>query len=222
MSPVQIGSLSWTAVSGGRLHSLGLTNTNLLYVWGGNTVGQIGLGDSTVPSFATDPQAQVGLSWTSVSGGLDNTFGIKSDKSGWAWGSNTTGKLGDLSTISRSVPVRLPFLWNKIAAGVSHTVGITDGGLLYGWGGNSIGQLGDGTTTNKSSPVLIGSTSIYNDVSVLGTHTVAIRSDGLLFGWGLNNYGQLGDGTTNNKSSPVQIGSSSWASVSAGINHTLA
>ena len=222
LSPVQIGSLSWTAVSGGRLHSLGLTNTNLLYVWGGNTVGQIGLGDSTVPSFATDPQAQVGLSWTSVSGGLDNTFGIKSDKSGWAWGSNTTGKLGDLSTISRSVPVRLPFLWNKIAAGVSHTVGITDGGLLYGWGGNSIGQLGDGTTTNKSSPVLIGSTSIYNDVSVLGTHTVAIRSDGLLFGWGLNNYGQLGDGTTNNKSSPVQIGSSSWASVSAGINHTLA
>ena len=50
-----------------------------------------------------------------------------------------------------------------------------------------------------------------------------VRTDGTLWSWGLNENGELGDGTTINRKSPRQVGAlKTWASVDAGIHHTLA
>ena len=68
----------------------------------------------------------------------------------------------------------------------------------------------------------------YNAVGISGyskvtnpvTPAVAISA---LYGWGDNNSGQLGDGTTTNQPSPVQVGTATnWASVAAGVDHTVA
>ena len=210
ISPVQIGSSSWTAIAAGSTFSAGISD-GLLYAWGYNSNGQIAVSGST----------QI-YNWISTSSGTDMHAAIRSDGYLFAWGLNSYGRLGDGTTINKSSPVQIgSSSWIAVSVGQNFTSAIQSGGTLFTWGRNTFGQLGDGTTVDKSSPVQIGSSS-WTSVAAGGSHVVAIRSDGLLFAWGNNNLGRLGDGTTVNKSSPVQIGSSSWTAVSGGRNHTIA
>jgi alpha-tubulin suppressor-like RCC1 family protein len=159
----------------------------------------------------------------------------------FTWGFNTSGQLGDGSTVFKSSPVQVTSLWSdedqtnynntlaspiallswsKISCGVSHTLAIRSDGLLFAWGDNSSGQLGDNTPFNKSSPVLIG-TSSWIAVSA-GSTSMALRLDNTLWIWGLNTSGELGQGDTVSRSSPVQLGTSSWSQIGAGYARNFA
>ena len=96
--------------------------------------------------------------WSSVTGGLSFSFGIKTDGTLWAWGSNEAGRLADGTLISRSSPVQVGALtnWAKIDLKAYHVLAVKTDGTLWSWGDNNVGQLGDGTITNRSSPVQIG------------------------------------------------------------------
>ncbi|MEW6026679.1 MAG: RCC1 domain-containing protein, partial [Planctomycetota bacterium] len=51
----------------------------------------------------------------------------------------------------------------------------------------------------------------------------AIKTDGTLWAWGNNNFGQLGDGTTISRTMPTKIVTDTdWASIAAGLYHTIA
>jgi alpha-tubulin suppressor-like RCC1 family protein len=196
--------------------------TSGLYLWGGNSSGQ--LGDNT--TILKSSPVQIGASsWTSIAGGAQHSVAIRNDGLLFAWGYNAfSGQVGDNTAINRSSPVQIgASSWTAIACGNYHSLAIRNDRLLFAWGGNSSGQLGDNTTINKSSPVQIGSSSW---IAVAGgtqsSNSIAIRNDGLLFTWGYNNNGQLGDNTTIAKSSPVQIGANSWSIVKAGTGHSLA
>jgi len=214
-------SLSWTVVSGGRLHTAAIRSDNLLFTWGSGTSGQLGDGTAVGKS----SPVQIGSSsWTAVSAAGYFTTAIRSGGTLFAWGNNTFGQLGDSTQVSKSSPVQIgSSSWTAVAAGFSHTAAIRSDGYLFTWGLNNQGQLGDGTSLgfNKSSPVQIGSSS-WTAVASGQYHTAALRSGGTLFTWGLNGSGQLGDGTTTNRSSPVQIGSSSWTALRAGRYHCAA
>jgi alpha-tubulin suppressor-like RCC1 family protein len=186
----------------------------LLFAWGNNATGQLGLGGES----ATNSPIQVGTtSWTTVNAGGEHTVGIRSDGLLFTWGNNPDGRLGDGTTTPQSSPIQIgSSSWTAAAAGSSHTAAIRSDGLLFTWGTDNFGQLGQGNRANRSSPVQIGSSS-WTSVAAGGRvfsqgNTLAIRSDGLLFGWGSG--GGAGDGTTADRSSPVQIGSSSWTMVS--------
>ena len=220
-SPVQIGSSSWTMVAATATSatvgfSAAIDITGALYVWGSNTVGN--LGDGTTINKSSP--VQIGTSsWTTVSVGLSHTAGITTTGALFLWGAGAGGALGDNTAVSKSSPVQLGTLsWTKVSTGASFTMGITTTGALYAWGSNS-GQLGDNTITARSSPVQIGNSS-WTTVSA-GVNTLAITSAGALYAWGFNNtQGQLGDGSQLARSSPVQIGTSSWSKISAGNSHT--
>jgi alpha-tubulin suppressor-like RCC1 family protein len=247
-SPVQVGtSASWTVITGGRYHTAGI-NSNNISIWGWNNYGQIGdnttvnksspvlLGGTAFPYTQSIPVQINSSSWTVVSAGGTHTAAIRSDSTLWTWGFNSSGQLGDGTTIVRSSPVQIgSSSWTAIVAGGSHTLGIS-ANLVYAWGLGTSGQLGDGTAVSKSSPVQIGSSS-WTIISAGDTQSIAIRTDGTLFTWGLNSSGQLGDATAVNRSSPVVIGgnadfysrsspiqvnSQSWAAVASGGAHTLA
>jgi len=206
ISPTSISTSSWTQISAGYSHSLGITTTGALFAWG-------------------SWQAYPGLySWTSISTrGQSYAMAIRSDGALFGWGYNGTGQLGDGTVISRSSPVQIGTgSWIMVSIGFQSSAAIRFDGALFAWGNGISGILGQNNQTNYSSPVQIG-TSYWSQISVGISNMAAVRGDGSIFTWGDNTWGQIGDGTVIARSSPVQVGlTGNWNSISVGSSHMMA
>ena len=230
-SPVQVGSISptydsWKAVASGDGFSVaiygGTTRNGGLWSTGQNGVGQLGNGTTIQKLKFAENWPSGTTSWTSLAAGTSHVLGLATDGRLFTWGVNSSGQIGDGTTINKSSPVLIgTSSWAFVSARGLNSAAIDSVGRLFTWGPNASGQLGDGTTINKSSPVLIG-TSSWSVVSAGLNNTVAIDSVGRLFVWGLNSSGQIGDGTTVSASSPVLIGTSSWSKVASLVSVTAA
>jgi len=182
----------------------------------------------------------IGASYTQVSAGESNTVLINTTGVLFNTGDDTTGQMGDSTTVNKSFlqVIANPTLydnrsspaqigtgsWSQIAVGLNYSVALASNGTLYTWGDNTTGYLGDGTTLTRRSMTQIG-TSSYTSISSGGSHTVALKLDKTLYAWGLNNAGQLGDNSVVSRSSPVQVNTglaTSWNFISAGASHTSA
>ena len=75
--PTQVGSTSWSQVSAGSFHTLAIRETDgVLFAWGSNFSGQLGLGDAGSGTNRHIP-TQVGSTiWSQVSGGDSHSLGI--------------------------------------------------------------------------------------------------------------------------------------------------
>jgi alpha-tubulin suppressor-like RCC1 family protein len=187
-SPVSVvgGFTDWCQVSAGGCHSLGVRTDCTAWAWGGNTAGQLGDG-TTIPK--SSPVSVIGgfTDWCQVSAGVCHSLGLRKNYIVWAWGCNTTGQLGDGTTVSKSSPVSVVggFTdWCQISAGSSSSNALRTNGTIWSWGANGSGGLGDGTTVNKSSPVsVVGGFTDWFQVSNGSGHIFAIRSQK---GFGIN------------------------------------
>jgi alpha-tubulin suppressor-like RCC1 family protein len=163
---------------------------------------------------------------TTTAAGQYHSVSIRPDGTLWAWGSNSSGQLGDGTTgTDRISPVQIGSAadWQSVAAGSLHTLAVRADGTLWAWGVNNYGQLGDGTTTDQAMPVQIGTATNWRSVAAGSLHSVAVRTDGTLWTWGRNGNGQLGDGTTTDHLSPAQVGTATtWLTVAGGEFHTAA
>ena len=245
------------AVTAGSYHTVAAKNDGTVWAWGNNGNGQLGDGTSVtnrnlpvrvIQEKGAGGNPDVPLEGViAVAAGGEHTVALKADGTLWAWGYNSSGQLGDgTSVTNRNLPVRViqkkgaggnPDVPLKgviaVVAGRDCTVAIKDDGL-WAWGENNMGQLGNGTTEDKNTPVRVlqgvsvnlnGSTYLEGVIAVAagGEHTVALKADGSLWAWGWNYYGQLGNGTTEDKNTPVRVGTdTNWASVSVGNFHTIA
>ena len=227
-SPVTVlgGITNWRQVSGGTIHSLGLTDDGIAYAWGNGSFGRLGRGHTLARS---SPVSVVGgiTNWRQVSAGGAHSLGLTDDGIAYAWGAGISGRLGDGTTISRSSPVTVIgniTNWSQVSAGGGHSLGLTDDGIAYVWGAGYFGQLGDGTTISKSSPVtVIGGITNWSQLSAGNTHSLGLTDDGVAYAWGNNNSSSLGDGTTTPRSSPVTVigGITNWSQLSGGGEHSL-
>ena len=106
-SPVSVvgGFTDWCQVSAGSQHSLGLRTNGVLYAWGYGHQGQIG--DNAGVVQRSSPVSVVGgfTDWCQVSAGSNDSFGLRTNGTLWAWGYNSSGRLGDGTTTNRSSPV---------------------------------------------------------------------------------------------------------------------
>ena len=228
-SPVTVvgGLTTWSQVSLGLRHSLGLTTAGIAYAWGRNNYGE--LGDNTT-SKRSSPVTVIGgiTNWKQLAAGYTHSLGVTTTGIAYAWGTNNIGQLGDGTTTSKSSPVVIVggiTSWSQVEAGDFHSMGLTTTGVVYAWGSNNNGQLGDNTITNKSSPVtVVGGITTWSQISSGEKHNLSSTSAGVLYAWGYNGVGQLGDNTITNKSSPVTVvgGITPWSKVSAGARHSLA
>jgi len=192
--PVPTGSTwTWSTVSAGETHSLGIQKDGTLWSWGGGVQGQLGNGvtaDIGVP-------AKVGtLSWASVSAGSLHSMAIRADGTLWGWGANGSGQVGNNGTSQQTTPapITTDTNWAVIAAGTNHTMGVRTDGTLWGWGSNAEGQLGNGDT-DTFTPVQIGTRTNWTTVSSGVAHSFGMQSDNTLWGWGRNQEGQIGNGS---------------------------
>ena len=179
-SPVTVvgGITSWSQLSGGTGHSLGVTTTGIAYAWGFN--GQGRLGDGTTSS-RLSPVTVVGgiTSWSQLSSG-GHSLGVTTTGIAYAWGSNDSRQLGDGTATSRLSPVTVVggiTNWSQLSAGTSHSLGVTSTGIAYAWGINTGGRLGDNTETTRSSPVtVVGNITNWSQLHAGASHSLAIQS----------------------------------------------
>ena len=180
-SPVTVvgGITNWSQVSAGRDYSLGLTDTGIAYAWGNNITGKLG-DDATINR--SSPVTVVGgiTNWSQMSAGSYHSLGLTNTGVAYAWGLNSSGQLGDETTIVRSSPVTVVggiTNWSQVSAGFSHNLGLTTSGIVYSWGYNG-GQLGDGSIISRSSPgTVVGGITTWAQVSAGGSYSMLLGND---------------------------------------------
>src|SRR6185436_5383655 len=127
--------------------------------------------------------------------GATHSLALKSDGTVWAWGDNTTNRLGSgLSTFSNCgstqsfscAPVQVVGIANAVAIATSgdasHSLALLADGTVVAWGNNANGQIGNDTTsTSVPTPVTVCATTgcptpLSNVVAIAtGTaHSVAL------------------------------------------------
>jgi len=109
------------SVAAGGWHTLALSETLDLYVWGWNESGQLGISmesdkkcdnlktdDHKIPSLLTLPHPlSIGdeeITFVNISCGSRHSAGVSSDGYLWSWGWNKYGQLGHGDTITRKTP----------------------------------------------------------------------------------------------------------------------
>ena len=144
------------------------------------------------------------------------------------WGRNTSGQLGDNSTLQRLSPVDVVGLTSGVAlvaAENTNTCAVTTAGSVKCWGDNAFGQLGNNSITASRVPVdVTGLSTGVVSLAVGYRHACALTGAGDAKCWGDNSAGQLGNNSSTSSSVPVDVYglAASVATVVAGGNHTCA
>jgi alpha-tubulin suppressor-like RCC1 family protein len=227
-TPVQVSDISnATQVAAGGAHSLALLSDGTVGAWGSDCYGQLGIG-FTIDS-ATTPMHVPGISnATQVAAGGAHSLALLSDGTVRAWGSNSSGQLGNGTTTDSATPVQVSGISNatQVAGGEYQSLALLSDGTIRAWGYNAVGQLGNGTTTDSSTPVQVSGLSKVVAITAGKYASYALESDGTVWAWGYNHDGQLGNGTTTGSSTPVQVANLGTATVSLGsgpaADHALA
>ncbi|NLH98577.1 MAG: hypothetical protein GX446_03690 [Chthonomonadales bacterium] len=227
LTPHPVAKRSTRALSCGYWHSLWVTTGFGLYAWGGNGLGQLGLGDLVSQPTPTRVSGLGDLySVHAPSAGVGHSIASNANSAKlWAWGHNGNGQLGQGDLAPRYYPTEVPDM-DVGAAGYFHTLARGLDGRLYAFGANGYGQLGVGDTIDRTSPTLV-SGPITGVKAIAGGygHSMVLLNDGRLFAWGWNGYGQLGLGDKRDRLAPVEVTEllgRRVAAVSAGFAHTLA
>ncbi|XP_019874655.1 secretion-regulating guanine nucleotide exchange factor-like [Aethina tumida] len=175
----------------------------ILYGWGSNTYGQLGLGYKSDCEY--EPK-QIDLSKTDIkaenivciAGGATHTLILDSNGVVYCCGHNSKGQLGlrEEQLEFANVDVLNSFRITRISCGWDYSTAISECGKIFVWGSNEYGQLGlsyNLTCTSIPSRLYVPHT-FFKDVSCGLGHSAMITHDGQLLVAGDGNDGQLGLG----------------------------
>jgi hypothetical protein len=247
-TPVQVTGLSGvTLVAACSYVSVALRSDGTVWAWGDNRGGQLGRG--TTSNHEVTPGRVRGLGRvTKISAGGSFVLVLRSDDTVRAWGDNRRGQLGNGTTASSPLPVKVAGLSGVtgISAGFDASMATRASGIsaitsVWTWGGNDFGQLGDGTLTSHSTPERVTGLPLYiagisagggftarlgdSGISATGGFATVLGTDGTVWAWGDDSAGQLGNARSSTPvTRPVNtIGAGSGITqLSAGDFHVLA
>lgn len=157
--PTQVGTGTWSSVETGFGTACGVRTDDSLWCWGNNRGGQVG--DGTTTNRAAPVRVGAERGWRSVATGGANssqsTCAVATDGSAWCWGTGTEGQLGDGTSRSSLVPVRVDATssWSSLTVGNDAACGVKNDGTQRCWGAGSSGQLGQGSRASSSVPVVV-------------------------------------------------------------------
>ena len=215
-----------TALAAGEIHTCALLDDGTVKCWGGNTDGQLGLGDQVIRG---DGSGEMGDSLPAVDLGTgrtatnlvatrQGTCALLDDGTVKCWGANTRGQLGLGDQVTRGdgpgeMGDSLPAVGLgtgrtavDLAAGWWHMCAVLDNGTVKCWGHNEAGALGLGGVSPRgdgpgemgdSLPAVgLGTGRTAVDLAAGALHTCAVLDDGNVKCWGYNPVGELGLGST--------------------------
>ena len=226
-----------TIIVAGAYSTFVIKSDGTLWATGSDVNGQ--LGDGTFGQghvFKTLIQIGNATNWKAIAPNSYHTLALKTDGTLWAWGLNTSGQVGNGSSLEQHVPVQIGTAtdWKSIASADTSSIAIKNDGSLWAWGSNG-GCLGNGdlSINSVSVPTIVSSWQAGTDYdwkSVCSgpsaNYFLAIKNNGKLYSFGglsSGGYGGLGHGLTDTVSSyPGQIGTdTNWQSVSVGSNSSF-
>ncbi|XP_052004315.1 trichohyalin [Xyrauchen texanus] len=217
-------------LSAGNHTSAVLTEDGRLFLWGDNSVGQLGLGNDSRALLPKELKLGQPVQW--VSCGYIHSALVTNNGDVFTFGESADGRLG-LSAdqlANHNYPQRVDSLQSvlQVACGGKHTLALTED-ELYSCGCGEFGQLGLGTLVFEAdTPVAVGhfrkGRVIY--VTCGENHSALITDSGLLYTFGDGRHGKLGHGDENftNQFSPTvcQRFFDYYAmTVACGSSHTL-
>ncbi len=163
----QLASKKVKEVVAGIGYSLARTEDGLLYAWGFNGAGQLGIGSTVTTPTPTPVTGLAGKYVFAVSAHGKHVLALARNGLGavevYAWGQGTSGQLGNNATANVNAPMLVGGLLTgklvtAISTGSDHSMALADD-KVYVWGKGNLGQLGNGTngTGNQSNvPIEVG------------------------------------------------------------------
>jgi len=191
--------------------ALAVDTSGHVWGWGLNSFGQLCLGNRTAHAIP------VKLPFSDVTALAGAGVHALYDAHGrvYSCGNNTVGELGDGTTKSSTVPVRVIGLGKArvtiLVAAYANSGALLANGEYFDWGYDGQGQLGNGTVNKHSAvPIRVRLPDRVSQVVEGGSapgngQTLTMLSNGSLYAWGDNSYSQLGNGRTGVEPSPVRF-----------------
>ena len=181
----------------GRKHTVTISDDNIVYSFGYNSCGQLGLGHNEEKILVPTPIPNLrGIK--QISCGFDFTVCVDHEGFMWSFGFNICGQLGTGDTIKYNIPQKIQDIppVQSVCCGGAHTFIITMDKNLWGCGYNEQGQLCIGNHENQKK---LQKTSLSNiiQVSAGDFHSLFQNSKGEIYGCGNNKNGELGQGLNN-------------------------
>jgi alpha-tubulin suppressor-like RCC1 family protein len=215
VEPIQVGGAVMQLAVGDN-HNCAVLAGGLLRCWGGNSYGELGMGnldyvgDDELPEDV--PLVDVGGAVSNVAAGADHTCAVLANGTVRCWGLAGGGRLGygDEINIGDNEPagaagdVSSGGVALQVAAGGGHTCVILEGGGLRCWGRGPYGKLGYGNQDwigDDELPTSVGLVQVGAEALRVVTgrsHTCARVVGSNVRCWGLAAFGQLGYGNTSN------------------------
>jgi len=193
-------------IDAGYGHALAVTETGDLYIWGDNSLGQIGdgktlVGYGMVPQNIQNTPEKIMSDVAMAAAGGQNSAAVTKDGDLFCWGWNDYGCVGNgefrIDSNGENICVITPFKVMSDVAFVSLgdvcSAAIGSDGSLYMWGDNEYGSLGKALSDNNIIPEPEKVMDGVKSVSV-GLTTLAIDINGNLYAWGDNEFGGIGNG----------------------------
>jgi len=203
--PVQVQGLSdvvW--ISGGRLHALAVRADGTVWAWGSdNSFGQIGDGSTTTRLIPVEVAGVSNVVQAEV--GDRHSIALRADGTVYAWGSGTSGQLGDgVSSGSVLTAILVPGMSDVVFVEASHwgSIFLKADGTVWRTGTLSRSSVQPSST---SVPVQIPSLQNIRVVCAGEYHMLALDDVGRLFAGGDAANGDLGTGSLDPVWPPVQV-----------------
>jgi alpha-tubulin suppressor-like RCC1 family protein len=188
-TPVKVIELSGvTAISAGCTHTLALLADGEVEAWGGNSYGELGVGNKGTGTHRKRSYRPVHVlnvtEAVAVSAGNKYSLVLLRNGTAVAFGKNVIGELGDGTHKLKRRPSPVAGLKNAVAisaspgeAGEDHSLALLSDGTVMGWGDNSNRQLGAGIPTTIAVPVKLPGLSHITAISADGTsHSLALTT----------------------------------------------
>ncbi|NWR58223.1 RPGR regulator, partial [Bucorvus abyssinicus] len=213
----------------GRNHTLVYTEKGNVYAAGGNSEGQLGLGDTEerttfhlIRFFTNQHKIK------QLAAGSYTSAAVTEDGQLFVWGDNSEGQIGLAGEVYVSVPCQVDVgkPVSSVSCGYYHSALITGDGELYTFGEPENGKLGllpEQLKNNRVPQPVLGIMEKVNKVACGGEHTVVLTETDV-YTFGLGQYGQLGHGTfifeTSVPKSVKHLRRHKIRNITCGENHT--
>jgi alpha-tubulin suppressor-like RCC1 family protein len=198
-------------------------------LWGWGNIPFGGVGDAPTPTpVRVDSGALTGKKVVKIACGSSHLIALTEDGLVASMGANSSGQLGDNTTVSKYSPVQIVdsnevlqgLAVVDIAAGSASSMLRTSDGSLFAWGNNVRGQLGVGDKVNRLVPTRVEGTLVGRSVramAIANFNGYAITTDNQLHSWGGNSAGELAIQST----SPSERLQPDLALMTSFSNHSL-